>query len=386
MKYRTRTFYTDAQKSEMWDRWQRGDSLSSIGRSFGRASSSIFPHLARTGGIRPSSRVRSRLALTLSEREEISRGLAADLSFRAIALNLARAPSTISREVGRNGGRKAYRAAGSDQHAWDCAKRPKACKLSFNEPLCRLIARKLRLKWSPQQIAGWLRRQHPDEEVRRVSHETIYRSLYVQTRGVLKKELQDCLRSPRAIRRSRHATQKGLKLRKIKDAVPISERPPEIEDRAVPGHWEGDLIVGANNSYIATLVERQSRFVMLAKIGNKDTASVITALIKQARKLPHELYRSLTWDRGSEMTDHARFTMATRVNVYFCDPQSPWQRGTNENTNRLLRQYFPRGIDMSTHSQARLSAIARQLNERPRKTLQYQTPAEKFAQSVAATR
>lgn len=386
MKYRTRTFYTDAQKSEMWDRWQRGESLSSIGRSFGRASSSIFPHLARTGGIRPSSRVRSRLALTLSEREEISRGLAADLSFRAIALNLARAPSTISREVGRNGGRKAYRAAGSDQRAWDCAKRPKACKLSFNEPLCRLIARKLRLKWSPQQIAGWLRRQHPDEKVRRVSHETIYRSLYVQTRGVLKKELQDCLRSPRAIRRSRHATQKGLKLRKIKDAVPISERPPEIEDRAVPGHWEGDLIVGANNSYIATLVERQSRFVMLAKIGNKDTASVITALIKQARKLPHELYRSLTWDRGSEMTDHARFTMATRVNVYFCDPQSPWQRGTNENTNRLLRQYFPRGIDMSTHSQARLSAIARQLNERPRKTLQYQTPAEKFAQSVAATR
>lgn len=386
MKYRTRTFYSDAQKSEMWDRWQRGESLSSIGRSFGRASSSIFPHLARTGGIRPPSRIRSQLALTLSEREEISRGLAADLSFRAIARGLARAPSTISREVGRNGGRKAYRAAGSDQRAWDCAIRPKACKLSFNEPLCRLIARKLGLKWSPQQIAGWLRRRHPDEESHRVSHETIYRSLYVQTRGVLKKELQDCLRSPRAMRRSRHATQKGLKLRKIKDAVPISERPPEVEDRAVPGHWEGDLIVGANNSYIATLVERQSRFVMLAKVGNKDTASVITALIKQARKLPHELYRSLTWDRGSEMTDHARFTMATRIDVYFCDPQSPWQRGTNENTNRLLRQYFPRGIDMSTHSQARLSAIARQLNERPRKTLQYQTPAEKFGQCVAATR
>lgn len=386
MKYRTRTFYSDAQKSEMWDRWQRGESLSSIGRSFGRASSSIFPHLARTGGIRPPSRIRSQLALTLSEREEISRGLAADLSFRAIARGLARAPSTISREVGRNGGRKAYRAAGSDQRAWDCAIRPKACKLSFNEPLCRLIARKLGLKWSPQQIAGWLRRRHPDEESHRVSHETIYRSLYVQTRGVLKKELQDCLRSPRAMRRSRHATQKGLKLRKIKDAVPISERPPEVEDRAVPGHWEGDLIVGANNSYIATLVERQSRFVMLAKVGNKDTASVITALIKQARKLPHELYRSLTWDRGSEMTDHARFTMATRIDVYFCDPQSPWQRGTNENTNRLLRQYFPRGIDMSTHSQARLSAIARQLNERHRKTLQYQTPAEKFGQCVAPTR
>lgn len=384
MKYRTRTFYTDKQKSEMWDRWQRGESLSSIGRRFNRASSSIFPHLALTGGIRPPVRTRSSLALSLEEREEISRGLAVDRSLRSIARDLKRAPSTISREVRRNGGRKAYRAALSDQRAWVCARRPKACKLSFNDPLCRLIARKLRSKWSPQQIAGWLMRWHPDEEQERVSHETIYRSLYVQTRGVLKKELQQCLRSPRAIRRSRHATQKGLKLRKIKDAVPISERPPEIEDRAVPGHWEGDLIVGANNSYIATLVERHSRFVMLAKVANKDTQSVITALIKQARKLPKELYRSLTWDRGSEMTGHARFTMATKIDVFFCDPQSPWQRGSNENTNRLLRQYFPRGIDMSAYSQAKLSAVARQLNERPRKTLQYQTPAEKFEACVAA--
>jgi len=384
MKYRTRTFYTDKQKSEMWDRWQRGESLSSIGRRFDRASSSIFPHLALTGGIRPAARTRSRLALSLIEREEISRGLATGRSLRSIARDLRRAPSTVSREVRRNGGRKAYRAAQSDQRAWDCAKRPKACKLSFNDPLCRVIARKLRLKWSPQQIAGWLMRRHPNEEQERVSHETIYRSLYVQTRGVLKKELQQCLRSPRAIRRSRHATQKGLKLRKIKNAIPISERPPEIEDRAVPGHWEGDLIVGANNSYIATLVERHSRFVMLAKVANKDTQSVITALIKQAGKLPTELYRSLTWDRGSEMTDHVKFTMATKIDVYFCDPQSPWQRGSNENTNRLLRQYFPRGIDMSTYSQAKLSAVARQLNERPRKTLQYQTPAEKFEQCVAA--
>jgi IS30 family transposase len=277
--------------------------------------------------------------LSLAEREEISRGLAAECSLRCIARTLRRAPSTISREVRRNGGLKAYRATQSDQRAWDCAKRPKACKLSFNEPLCAFIARKLRLKWSPQQIAGWLKRKNPDEEQHRVSHETIYRSLYVQTRGVLKKELQECLRSPRAIRRSRHATQKGLKLRKIKDAVPISERPPEIIDRAVPGHWESDLIVGANNSYIATLVERHSRFVMLAKVGSKDTQSVITALIKQARKLPKELYRSLTWDRGSEMTDHVKFTIATKIDVYFCDPQSPWQRGSNENTNRLLRQY-----------------------------------------------
>lgn len=384
MKYRTRTFYTDKQKSEMWDRWQRGESLSSIGRRFNRASSSIFPHLALTGGIRPPERTRSGRVLSLTEREEISRGLAANRSLRAIARSLSRAPSTISREVRRNGGRKAYRAALSDQRAWDCARRPKACKLSFNEPLCRFIARKLRSKWSPQQVAGWLMRWHPDEEQERVSHETIYRSLYVQTRGVLKKELQQCLRSPRAIRRSRHATQKGLKLRKIKDAVPISERPPEIEDRAVPGHWEGDLIVGANNSYIATLVERHSRFVMLAKVANKDTQSVITALIKQARKLPKELYRSLTWDRGSEMTGHVKFTMATKIDVFFCDPQSPWQRGSNENTNRLLRQYFPRGIDMSAYSQAKLSAVARQLNERPRKTLQYQTPAEKFEACVAA--
>jgi len=386
MKYRQRTFYTDKQKSEMWDRWQRGESLSSIGRRFDRASSSIFPHLARTGGIRPPDRSRSRFALTLIEREEISRGLVAQLSLRAIARGLSRCASTISREVHRNGGRGAYRATRSDQRAWDCATRPKSCKLSFNKPLCQMITRKLRLKWSPQQIAGWLKLRHPDEERDRVSHETIYRSLYVQTRGVLKKELQDCLRSPRAIRRSRQATQKGLKLRKIKDAISISERPPEVEDRAVPGHWEGDLIVGSNNSYIATLVERHSRFVMLAKVQNKDTQSVITALIKQARKLPKELYRSLTWDRGSEMTGHRKFTMATQIDVYFCDPQSPWQRGSNENTNRLLRQYFPKGIDMSGFSQAKLSAVARQLNERPRKTLQYQTPAEKFEACVAATR
>jgi len=386
MKYRTRTFYTAKQKSEMWDRWQRGDSMSSIGRHFNRASSSIFPHLAQFGGIRPPERVRSRCALSLIEREEISRGLVAKQSFRSIAQNLKRSPSTISREVRRNGGRHAYRAASSDQRAWDCATRPKLCKLSFNDPLCQLIARKLRQKWSPQQIAGWLKRKHPNEEQYRVSHETIYRSLYVQTRGVLKKELQECLRSPRAIRRSRHATQKGLKLRKIKDAVPISKRPPEVEDRAIPGHWEGDLIVGSNNSYIATLVERHSRFVMLAKVENKDTQSVITALIKQARKLPKELYRSLTWDRGSEMTDHVKFTMATNIDVYFCDPQSPWQRGSNENTNRLLRQYFPKGIDISGFSQAKLSAVARQLNERPRKTLQYHTPAEKFEACVVATR
>ncbi|MDB2369178.1 IS30 family transposase [Octadecabacter sp.] len=397
MKYRTRTFYTAKQKFEMWDRWQRGESMSSIGRHVKRASSSIFPHLAQFGGVRPPDRKRSQCGLSLVEREEISRGLVAQQSFRFIARNLKRSPSTISREVRRNGGRQAYRAARSDQRAWDCASRPKSCKLSFNDPLCQLIARKLRRKWSPQQIAGWLKRKHPDEEQHRVSHETIYRSLFVQTRGVLKKELQECLRSPRAIRRSRHATQKGLKLRKIKNAIPISERPPEVEDRAVPGHHcrqdihsmpkrgEGDLIVGSNNSYIATPVERHSRFVMLAKVENKDTQSVTTALIKQARKLLKELYKSLTWDRGSEMAGHVAFTMATKINVYFCDPQSPWQRGSNENTSRLVWQYFPKGTDISGFSQAKLSAVARQLNERPRKILQYQTPAEKFEACVAAT-
>ena len=385
MKYRTRTFYTDKQKSEMWDRWQRGESMSSIGRHFNRASSSIFPHLAQFGGIRPPDRRRSRFALSLMEREEISRGLG-----REAVASVHRPKLEPVAFDNQSRGAQKWRTPSlsrrrSDQRAWDCATRPKSCKLSFNDPLCQLIARKLRRKWSPQQIAGWLKRKHPNEEQHRVSHETIYRSLYVQTRGVLKKELQECLRSPRAIRRSRHATQKGLKLRKIKDAVPISERPPEVEDRAVPGHWEGDLIVGSNNSYIATLVERHSRFVMLAKVENKDTQSVITALIKQARKLPKELYRSLTWDRGSEMAGHRKFTMATKIDVYFCDPQSPWQRGSNENTNRLLRQYFPKGTDISGFSQAKLSAVARQLNERPRKTLQYQTPAEKFEACVAAT-
>ncbi len=384
MKYRQRTFYTDKQKSEMWDRWQRGESLSSIGRRFNRASSSIYPLLARTGGIRPPDRVRSRLALTLSEREEISRGLITKMSLRSIARSLRRSASTISREVRRNGGAKNYRAAPSDAAAWDRAHRPKLCKLACNDYLCRAISAKLTRKWSPQQIAGWLMRKHPDDEHNRVSHETIYRSLFIQTRGVLKKELLAHLRATRSIRRSRHATLKRSGLGQIKDTISIKERPAEVEDRAVPGHWEGDLIAGSGNSFIATLVERKSRFVMLAKIGNKDSHSVVQALIKQARKLPKELYRSLTWDRGTEMSGHGNFTLATDIDVYFCDPHSPWQRGTNENTNRLLRQYFPKGTDLSIYSQSKLSAVARQLNERPRKTLDYETPAERFQACVAS--
>jgi transposase, IS30 family len=386
MKYRQRTFYTDAQKSEMWDRWQRGESLSSIGRGFNRASSSIYPHLARTGGIRPAKRVRSRLALTLIEREEISRGLHGEMSLRSIARSLKRPASTISREVRRNGGTTQYRAAPSDAAAWDRAHRPKPCKLAGNVYLCRAISAKLTRKWSPQQIAGWLMREHPDDEGKRVSHETIYRSLFIQTRGVLKKELLAHLRATRSIRRSRHATLKRSGVGRFNDAISICDRPAEVEDRAVPGHWEGDLIAGSGNSYIATLVERHTRFVMLAKVGNKDSNSVIQALIKQARKLPKELYRSLTWDRGSEMAGHKTFTLATNIDVFLCEPHSPWQRGTNENTNRLLRQYFPKGTNLSIHSQAKLSAVARQLNERPRRTLGYETPAERFNACVASIR
>jgi len=384
MKYRRRIFFTDKQKSEIWDRWQRGESMSSIGRGFDRASSSIYPLLARTGGIRPPERRRSHLALTLTEREEISRGLHAKVSLRSIARALKRSASTISREVRRNGGAQLYRAARSDEAAWTRAHRPKPCKLEGNAYLCRVISAKLTRKWSPQQIAGWLMREHPDDEGKRVSHETIYRSLFIQTRGVLKKELLAHLRATRSIRRSRHATLKRSGLGQIRDTVSIRERPADVEDRAVPGHWEGDLIAGSGNSFIATLVERHSRFVMLAKVDNKDSHSVVQALIKQAHKLPKELYRSLTWDRGTEMSGHRNFTLATDIDVFFCDPHSPWQRGTNENTNRLLRQYFPKGTDLSIHSQAKLSAVARQLNERPRKTLGYETPAERFNACVAS--
>ena len=384
MVYRTRLKYTAAQRAELWDRWQRGESLNAIGRAFDRPSSSIFGLLAPSGGIRPPPRQRSRLALTLADREEISRGIACDLSLRAIAARLGRSPSTISRELKRNGGPVAYRATQADQAAWDRARRPKRCKLLCHRPLNRAVAAKLKLQWSPQQIAGWLKREHPQDESHQVSHETIYRSLFIQARGALKKELQQHLRTRRAIRRSKQASLKGEGLGKITNTVSIRERPPSVEDRAVPGHWEGDLIFGTHNSQIATLVERHTRYVMLAKVSGKDTETVINALIKQAHKLPRELYQSLTWDRGSEMADHQRFTLATDIKVYFCDPQSPWQRGSNENTNGLLRQYFPKGTDLSVHSQAKLNAVARRLNERPRKTLEYETPAERFNACVAS--
>lgn len=384
MKHRRRMYFSAAQRSEIWDRWQAGESMKSIGRRFDRGSSSIYSVISPAGGIRPAERRRAPKALSLSEREEISRGLSTQCSLRSIASTLGRSPSTISREVRRNGGADCYRAARSDQAAWDRSLRPKTCKLACYASLARTVSAKLNRKWSPEQIAGWLKRTYPGEPLKQVSHETIYRSLYIQARGVLKKELLEHLRASRTIRRSRHASMKRSGLGQIKDAISISERPASAEDRAVPGHWEGDLIGGSKNSYIATLVERHSRYVMLIKVANKDTESVVSALIKQSQKLPGELYKSLTWDRGKELANHQRLAIAADVEVYFCDPRSPWQRGSNENTNRLLRQYLPRATDLSVHSQAQLNAIARQLNERPRKTLLYQTPAERFAECVAA--
>jgi IS30 family transposase len=385
MKYRTRIYYTDSQKALMWDRWQKGDSLHAIARLFDRSHSSVHGILSRSGGIRPAERKRSFLALTLAEREVISRGLAAQHSMRSIAEQLGRSPSTVSREIQRNGGYAAYRASSADEAAWQRGLRPKDCKLADKPRLVRTITVKLQREWSPQQIAGWLERLYENEEHKRVSHETIYKSLFIQARGVLKKELLACLRTQRAMRRSKHASLKGKGLGKIVDAVSISERPASVEDRAVPGHWEGDLIAGSNGSYIATLVERQTRYVMLAKIENKRTDTVIQALIRQSEKLPAELYKSLTWDRGSEMSNHKKFTLDTDIQVFFCDPRSPWQRGSNENTNRLLRQYFPKGTDLSVHSQVELNRVARRLNERPRKTLDYETPADRFNACVAST-
>ena len=385
MKYRTRTYYSDAQKAVMWERWKQGWTLHQIAHLFDRARGSVRGIFERTGGFRPPQRRRSPIALTPAEREEISRSVAEGCSIRSTAARLGRAPSTVSREIRRNGGHAQYRAADADHAAWDRALRPKYCKLARNRDLARIVTAKLRLLWSPEQIAGWLKHTYPHDETQRVSHETIYRTLFIQARGALKKELLQHLRRTRAMRRSRHHTQKTEIHGQIVGAVSISERPASAEDRAVPGHWEGDLMFGAHNSQIATLVERQTRYVMLAKVANKDTETVVDALIRTARKLPQELYKSLTWDRGKEMADHERFTLATDVQVYFCDPRSPWQRGSNENTNGLLRQYLPKGIDISSYSQAKLNAVARQLNERPRKTLGYRTPAEMFSHTVAFT-
>lgn len=373
------------QKADLWARWKRGESLSEIARALGRVPGAIFHVVVQRGGIAPPPRHRSGRVLTMTEREEISRAIAGGASFREVSRHLKRAASTISREVGRHGGRQRYRAATADARAWRLARRPKRCWLSHHPRLGRAVAAKLAADWSPEQIAGWLRVTYPDTPAMQVSHETIYRSLFVQSRGVLKKVLLTHLRRRRTMRRSQHATNVGQRRGAIVDAISIRERPASIEDRAVPGHWEGDLVAGARNTHVATLVERQSRYLMLVHVAGKDTTSVVRGLTRQVRTLPRRLMTSLTWDRGTELAAHKRFTVATDVQVYFCDPHSPWQRGSNEHTNGLLRQYFPEGTDLSTYSQADLNRIARRLNQRPRKTLGYKTPADMLATIVAST-
>src|SRR5512142_743937 len=378
MEGNARTWFTPKQRAELWERWRSGQCVADIARALARRNKSVvYRVLALHGGIAPTPRRRGPRALRLEEREEISRGVAAGRSIRQIAQGLACSPSTVSREIRRNGGCSAYRASWADRYAWQRASRPKPCRLARHAELRWRVAQKLALQWSPKQISGWLERQFPADQGMRLSHETIYRSLFIQTRGVLKKELMAHLRTARQMRQAKGGTTKSG-LGQIVDAVSIRERPAEVEDRAVPGHWEGDLLCGANNTHIATLVERHTRFVMLLKIPSKDTATLVAALAKHVRKLPQELRRSLTWDRGKEMADHKSFTVATNVQVYFCDPRSPWQRGSNENTNGLLRQYFPKATDLSRFSQTELNKIALRLNQRPRQTLGFESPADRL--------
>jgi IS30 family transposase len=373
------------QKVELWRRWKAGETLSEIGRALGKHAASVFGVVAAKGGFAPAPRSRKPGSLSLAEREEISRGLVEGRSFTQLGRDLGRAASTISREVARNGGHRAYRASRAEERALDRARRPKPCRLAFSPALCKLVSGRLSDQWSPQQIAGWLKARYPGDLSMNLSHETIYKSLFIQARGVLKKELLAHLRSRRIMRRGRTATTAGQTRGRIVDAVSIRDRPAEIEDRAIPGHWEGDLLSGARNSHIATLVERSSRFVMLVKVGGKDSDSVVSALISRVQHLPQATMTSLTWDRGTELAYHRKFTIATDVSVYFCDPKSPWQRGSNENTNGLLRQYFPNGTDLSVYTQSDLDQVALQLNTRPRKTLGFQTPADTFARAVALT-
>lgn len=374
------------EKAELWRRWKAGETVAQIARTMGKSNLSLFGVVRPYGGIAPRERCRSRLALTLAEREEISRGLCARRSIRQIAQVLGRAPSSVSREIARNTPQWwHYRAHTADQRAWDKALRPKPCHLTEHPQLAKLVARKLRLEWSPQQIAGWLAREYGDAKSMRVSHETIYRSLFIQARGVLKKQLTAHLRRGRTLRRSRQYVFQGSARGVIPEPLSIRERPAQAEDRAVPGHWEGDLLLGRGHTRIATLVERKSRFVILVKLPSGDTHTVVRALSRRVRKLPKQLRRSLTWDRGSEMSRHKEFSLATDVKVYFCDPHSPWQRGSNENTNGLLRQYFPKKTDLSVHSQAHLDRIALRLNQRPRETLGFSTPADTLSAYVAST-
>lgn len=373
---------TVQERQELWARWKAGQTLTEIGAALGKASGSIYGFLATDGGIKPKQRRRSAHQLRIDEREEISRGLIAGVSLRRIATGLGRSPSTISKEIARNGGADSYRAIDADRRAWQQSARPKPCRLANNLRLRNQVAAKLQESWSPQQIAGWLRTHSVGDSGMELSHETIYHTLLIQARGVLKKELMAHLRSRRLMQRGKMSTTKGQLRGQIIDAVSIRERPAQAEDRFIPGHWEGDLISGAKNSHIATLLERHSRYIVLLHLKGKDTTSVVDALLREVQKLPAGLLSTLTWDRGSELAQLKRFTLATAVQVYFCDPRSPWQRGTNENTNGLLRQYFPKGSDLSVFDQRQLDAVAAQLNARPRLTLGFETPADTLAAHV----
>lgn len=380
MRALSKRSFTEHQQNAIWFLWSQGKSLSEIGRQLNKHAGSIFCFLQKYGGIKPVKRIRSKRALTLLEREEISRGLSANLSIRNIARSLNRSPSTISREIKRNGGITKYRAVTADRQAWIRVKRPKKSKLQINVGLNDIITDKLSNKWSPEQISGYLRRTYPTDTTMHISHESIYKTLYIQSRGHLKKELLKHLRTQRVMRQSKQFNTKGNARGGIIDAVSIHDRPKDIDDRTIPGHWEGDLICGSNKSYIATLVERTSRFTLLVKLEGNDTASVVNAITNKIIELPNQLKKSLTWDRGMELAKHKKFTIDTEIKVYFCDPKSPWQRGTNENTNRLLRQYMPKKTDLSIHSQIDLDKIAKELNERPRKTLNFLSPADKLGE------
>lgn len=377
--------FTEAELRQLWHRHRAGVSQRANAAALGREVSSVRKRLEQTGGMPPRSRHRAAHQVTAEEREHISRALTGGASVRAISRTLARAPSTISREIARNGGRRAYRAVSAERRAWQCATRPKRAKLQASPRLRQVVEAQLRVRWSPQQIAGWLRHTWPQRPEWHVSHETIYQSLYVQTRGALKRELTQYLRTKRAMRRPASASSHGQGRGQLRDTLSIAVRPPEVMDRVVPGHWEGDLLLGDQTSQIITLVERTSRFVQLLRAPRRDAETVATLLTRHVQRLPDGLMASLTWDQGKEMAQHTRFTLATNVHVYFCDPQSPWQRGTNENTNGLLRQYFPKGQRLQHVTQRQLDHVARELNQRPRETLGFRTPAEVFAERVALT-
>ena len=375
---------TLSDKAELWRRWKAGESLTQISQALARTHTTLSSEIVRRGGVAPHERHRHLRTLSLAEREEISRGLCAGESASRIARRLGRARSTVSRELARNTGTRGYRAVQADEWAWARAHRPKPCRLAQSPCLRDWVADKLQQQWSPQQIAATLKKSFPDDGTMRVSHETIYRSLFIQARGALKKELLGELRLQRRIRRAKKA--KPSKPRgRIIDPISVRVRPVQVEDRAVPGHWEGDLLIGSHGSQIATLVERHSRFVMLLKVSSRESHTVVEALRKRVLTLPQQLRGSLTWDRGLELAKHKEFTLATDMAVYFCDPHSPWQRGSNENTNGLLRQYFPKGTALSGYSQAQLDKVALRLNTRPRQTLGFITPAQKLAESVATT-